>query len=113
MSDGNVCPQCGGLMQRTGTCFTCPSCGYDTGCGRAMMSGEKFWHDLGHGKMPIAFSIINGDSRGLVELGFKPNEQAVIALSSVDPVARSRAIIDAVSTARSLVTESCPQLTVI
>jgi len=30
---GPACSQCGGMMQRTGTCYTCPSCGNNTGCG--------------------------------------------------------------------------------
>ncbi len=31
---GKVCGNCGGLMQRTGPCFTCSSCGNsDGGCG--------------------------------------------------------------------------------
>jgi ribonucleoside-diphosphate reductase alpha chain len=30
---GTVCDQCGGMMQRTGACFTCSSCGNNTGCG--------------------------------------------------------------------------------
>ncbi len=30
---GPACSQCGGMMQRTGSCYTCPSCGYNTGCG--------------------------------------------------------------------------------
>lgn len=33
MSDGVVCKTCGGLMIRTGTCHTCPTCGDNTGCG--------------------------------------------------------------------------------
>lgn len=31
-STGLVCIQCGGMMQRTGTCHTCMSCGSNTGC---------------------------------------------------------------------------------
>jgi ribonucleoside-diphosphate reductase alpha chain len=27
------CVQCGGMMQRTGACYTCSSCGNNTGCG--------------------------------------------------------------------------------
>jgi ribonucleoside-diphosphate reductase alpha chain len=30
---GPVCDQCGGMMQRTGSCYTCGSCGNNTGCG--------------------------------------------------------------------------------
>jgi ribonucleoside-diphosphate reductase alpha chain len=30
---GPACVQCGGMMQRTGTCYTCSSCGNNTGCG--------------------------------------------------------------------------------
>jgi ribonucleoside-diphosphate reductase alpha chain len=30
---GPACTQCGGMMQRTGSCYTCPSCGNNTGCG--------------------------------------------------------------------------------
>jgi ribonucleoside-diphosphate reductase alpha chain len=30
---GPACDQCGGMMQRTGSCYTCPSCGHNTGCG--------------------------------------------------------------------------------
>jgi ribonucleoside-diphosphate reductase alpha chain len=30
---GPACDQCGGMMQRTGTCYTCTSCGNNTGCG--------------------------------------------------------------------------------
>ncbi len=30
---GPACDQCGGMMQRTGTCYTCSSCGNNTGCG--------------------------------------------------------------------------------
>ena len=30
---GPACKQCGGMMQRTGTCYTCSSCGNNTGCG--------------------------------------------------------------------------------
>ena len=25
--------QCGGMLQRTGSCYTCSSCGNNTGCG--------------------------------------------------------------------------------
>lgn len=30
---GPACSQCGGMMQRTGSCYTCGSCGFNTGCG--------------------------------------------------------------------------------
>ena len=30
---GPTCDQCGGMMQRTGSCYTCSSCGNNTGCG--------------------------------------------------------------------------------
>jgi ribonucleoside-diphosphate reductase alpha chain len=30
---GPACEQCGGMMQRTGSCYTCSSCGNTTGCG--------------------------------------------------------------------------------
>nr|MCW2727487.1 ribonucleoside-diphosphate reductase, adenosylcobalamin-dependent [Aeromicrobium sp.] len=30
---GPVCGDCGGMMQRTGACYTCSSCGNTTGCG--------------------------------------------------------------------------------
>ncbi|MEA2324991.1 MAG: ribonucleoside-diphosphate reductase alpha chain [Solirubrobacteraceae bacterium] len=30
---GPACGQCGGIMQRTGSCYTGPSCGNNTGCG--------------------------------------------------------------------------------
>jgi ribonucleoside-diphosphate reductase alpha chain len=33
MDLGPACQQCGGIMQRTGSCYTCPSCGNNTGCG--------------------------------------------------------------------------------
>jgi ribonucleoside-diphosphate reductase alpha chain len=29
---GPACSQCGGMMQRTGSCYTCSSCGNNTGC---------------------------------------------------------------------------------
>jgi len=29
---GNTCPQCGSLLRVAGTCFSCPSCAYSTGC---------------------------------------------------------------------------------
>lgn len=32
-STGVTCTQCGGMMQRTGTCHTCMNCGFNTGCG--------------------------------------------------------------------------------
>jgi len=30
---GPACSSCGGMMQRTGSCYTCSSCGNNTGCG--------------------------------------------------------------------------------
>ncbi|HET9125292.1 MAG TPA: vitamin B12-dependent ribonucleotide reductase, partial [Solirubrobacteraceae bacterium] len=30
---GPACQQCGGMMQRTGSCYTCGRCGFNTGCG--------------------------------------------------------------------------------
>jgi ribonucleoside-diphosphate reductase alpha chain len=30
---GPACQQCGGMMQRTGSCYTCSSCGFNTDCG--------------------------------------------------------------------------------
>ncbi len=30
---GPACDQCGGMMQRTGSCYTCTQCGNNTGCG--------------------------------------------------------------------------------
>ncbi|MBA2764372.1 MAG: vitamin B12-dependent ribonucleotide reductase [Thermoleophilaceae bacterium] len=33
MDLGPACGQCGGMMQRTGACYTCSSCGNNTGCG--------------------------------------------------------------------------------
>jgi ribonucleoside-diphosphate reductase alpha chain len=30
---GPACSNCGGMMQRTGSCYTCSSCGHNTGCG--------------------------------------------------------------------------------
>jgi ribonucleoside-diphosphate reductase alpha chain len=30
---GPACSACGGMMQRTGSCYTCSSCGNNTGCG--------------------------------------------------------------------------------
>ena len=30
---GPACEQCGGMMQRTGSCYTCSVCGNNTGCG--------------------------------------------------------------------------------
>ena len=32
-TSGPACSQCGGMMQRTGSCYTCSSCGNNTGCG--------------------------------------------------------------------------------
>jgi len=29
----SACPDCGGMMIRTGTCQSCPTCGYNGGCG--------------------------------------------------------------------------------
>lgn len=31
--DGPTCADCGGLTQRTGTCYTCVECGTTGGCG--------------------------------------------------------------------------------
>ena len=31
--DGNTCPDCGRTTVRTGSCTTCPFCGYNSGCG--------------------------------------------------------------------------------
>lgn len=31
--DGETCPHCGGMTQRTGSCRTCTTCGSTTGCG--------------------------------------------------------------------------------
>ena len=33
MELGPACAMCGGMMQRTGSCYTCSSCGNNTGCG--------------------------------------------------------------------------------
>jgi len=33
MDLGPACQQCGGMMHRTGSCYTCSSCGFNTGCG--------------------------------------------------------------------------------
>jgi len=33
MDLGPACTQCGNMMQRTGSCYTCPGCGNNTGCG--------------------------------------------------------------------------------
>src|SRR5690606_1834302 len=30
---GPACDQCGGMMQRTGACYTCTACGNNAGCG--------------------------------------------------------------------------------
>lgn len=30
---GKTCSRCGGVMQRTGSCYTCQTCGDNTGCG--------------------------------------------------------------------------------
>lgn len=32
LTDGTVCAACGTIMQRTGTCYTCPECGASAGC---------------------------------------------------------------------------------
>lgn len=31
-TEGITCQQCGDIMQRTGACYTCPNCGFNTGC---------------------------------------------------------------------------------
>lgn len=31
--DDSICPACGGMTVRTGTCHTCTECGSTTGCG--------------------------------------------------------------------------------
>jgi hypothetical protein len=31
--DAPACPDCGGIMARTGKCHTCPNCGHNDGCG--------------------------------------------------------------------------------
>jgi hypothetical protein len=31
--DGQTCPECGNMMLRTGSCYTCPNCGATPGCG--------------------------------------------------------------------------------
>jgi ribonucleoside-diphosphate reductase alpha chain len=33
LETGPACGQCGNMMQRTGSCYTCPGCGSTTGCG--------------------------------------------------------------------------------
>lgn len=33
-----ICPFCGNLMVRTGSCYTCPCCGENTGCGHEASS---------------------------------------------------------------------------
>jgi hypothetical protein len=33
LSDSKLCPSCGGLCIRTGTCYTCQECGSNEGCG--------------------------------------------------------------------------------
>jgi hypothetical protein len=33
LSDSKLCPACGGLCIRTGTCYTCQECGANEGCG--------------------------------------------------------------------------------
>jgi ribonucleoside-diphosphate reductase alpha chain len=37
---GPACQQCGGMMQRTGSCYTCSSCGFNTGCGLWQRDGR-------------------------------------------------------------------------
>jgi ribonucleoside-diphosphate reductase alpha chain len=32
-TEEKTCPDCGGMLQRTGTCYSCPTCGYNGGCG--------------------------------------------------------------------------------
>jgi ribonucleoside-diphosphate reductase alpha chain len=32
-STGQICPDCGHVTQRTGSCFACPTCGWTGGCG--------------------------------------------------------------------------------
>ena len=32
-TDAATCPECGNIMQRTGTCYTCGACGWNGGCG--------------------------------------------------------------------------------
>jgi ribonucleoside-diphosphate reductase alpha chain len=32
-SEVNICYECGSIMQRTGTCYSCPTCGANGGCG--------------------------------------------------------------------------------
>lgn len=31
-TDAPTCPNCGTLMQRSGSCHTCPECGQTSGC---------------------------------------------------------------------------------
>ena len=33
LADEKTCPECGSFMQRTGSCYTCPVCGHNGGCG--------------------------------------------------------------------------------
>lgn len=33
VTDGEMCPDCGITMTRTGACYTCPQCGKAGGCG--------------------------------------------------------------------------------
>jgi ribonucleoside-diphosphate reductase alpha chain len=33
LQSDSLCPECGGIMRRTGSCETCSSCGLNTGCG--------------------------------------------------------------------------------
>src|SRR4029077_3811 len=37
---GPACGQCGGMMQRTGSCYTCSSCGNNTRCGWSAIGGS-------------------------------------------------------------------------
>src|SRR4029077_3411572 len=38
---GPACSQCGGMMQRTGSCYTCSSRGNNTGCGCASVGRQQ------------------------------------------------------------------------
>lgn len=33
VGEGQMCPECGGMVQRTGACMTCSCCGFNDGCG--------------------------------------------------------------------------------
>ena len=44
---GPACAQCGGMMQRTGSCYTCSSCGNNTGCRSGRCPWGGFNGDLG------------------------------------------------------------------